>query len=359
MASTNLPNRPRLIDISPLAIVKVLAAAALVWLLQKLGAFLGLLFASVLLAVTFDLLVSRMQRHGIPRRLGTGILFLGVVGAMAATVFFLAPALATQIQGFGQSLPKLEQEILSHIPGGWMSRAAERLAAHPEVVLKNWPERLIAFGTLAVSALSNILVALTFAFYFLVDGRRAWEWIVTFFQPSTQKKLRETGREAGNIVAAYVTGQFITSLMVAVFTGVLLWSLGVPGALMLAVFTGLLDVVPVVGITIAISLSALTALSVSPAHALWVAVAYVLYQGLENYVISPKVYGSRMELSNLVVLLALVVGGLLGGAIGVLLSLPVAAAYPAIERIWLKKYLGAEVVERHQEIQGSGGAKAS
>ena len=91
--------------------------------------------------------------------------------------------------------------------------------------------------------------------------------------------------------------------------------------------------------------------TVSGPTAFLVAMLYVAYHGVENYFIAPKVYGGRLRLSNLAVIVAFAAGAELGGVIGALLALPVAAMYPAIERIWLKDYLERDTVERHRRIE--------
>jgi predicted PurR-regulated permease PerM len=149
------------------------------------------------------------------------------------------------------------------------------------------------------------------------------------------------------VVSAYVAGQFITSVLVALYSGVLLALLDVPGALLLAVLAGVLDVLPVVGFILSIVPATLLGMTVSGQVALIVAIAYILYHAVENYLIVPVVYGNKLRLSTLVVLLALLVGGTIGGIPGAILALPIAASYPIVERIWLKRYVGQDVVEKH------------
>ena len=82
--------------------------------------------------------------------------------------------------------------------------------------------------------------------------------------------------------------------------------------------------------------------------------AYVLCHLIENYAIGPKVYGHQLQLSGVAVLLALVAGAAIGGIIGALLALPTVAAYPIIERIWLRESLGKNVLAEHARLQHEG-----
>jgi hypothetical protein len=94
----------------------------------------------------------------------------------------------------------------------------------------------------------------------------------------------------------------------------------------------------------------LFALTVSPVAAAAVLALYLGYHALENYFIIPKVYGKRLRIPTLVVFVALLVGGALYGVLGAVLILPVFAAYPIIEKIWLHEYLSDELVADHKEL---------
>jgi predicted PurR-regulated permease PerM len=110
--------------------------------------------------------------------------------------------------------------------------------------------------------------------------------------------------------------------------------------------------VPVVGFIVSATPAILLALMVSPTVAMTVAAIFASYHFIENYFVAPKVYGDRLRLSNVAVLVAFAAGAELAGVVGALLALPFAAAYPAVERIWLQDKLGEEVVERHAKIEG-------
>jgi predicted PurR-regulated permease PerM len=117
-------------------------------------------------------------------------------------------------------------------------------------------------------------------------------------------------------------------------------------------------VIPLVGIIIATVPAALLALTSSPVSALTVTASYVAYHLFETYFIVPRVYGSKLRLSTLAVLLALIVGGTLQGILGAVLVLPLVAAYPIIERIWLKNYLSKEVIADHKALAKAADAKS-
>jgi predicted PurR-regulated permease PerM len=88
--------------------------------------------------------------------------------------------------------------------------------------------------------------------------------------------------------------------------------------------------------------------------AIAVAVLYLAYHGIESYLIAPRVYGGKLCLSNLAVILAFAVGAEVGGALGAILAMPAAALYPTVERIWLKEYLAPDAITEHERLYRAG-----
>ena len=101
--------------------------------------------------------------------------------------------------------------------------------------------------------------------------------------------------------------------------------------------------------------ASLCALTVSPSIALTVFGIYLGYHLFEAYVLVPRLYGNRLKLSTLTVLLAILAGGTLGGVIGAVLALPIVAAYPVFEKHWLDDYLHPDAVEDHEALRDSEG----
>jgi predicted PurR-regulated permease PerM len=127
------------------------------------------------------------------------------------------------------------------------------------------------------------------------------------------------------IVGAYIRGQVITCLLIAVFSFVLLTACGVPYALPLAVFAGVADVLPYIGALLSIGPMVLAALARGPGVVAVVLAIMLAYEEFESRVLIPRIYGRALRLPSAVVLFALLAGGTLMGILGALLALPVAA----------------------------------
>jgi predicted PurR-regulated permease PerM len=183
----------------------------------------------------------------------------------------------------------------------------------------------------------------------MIDGPRALQWGITFF-PRQQRPCVTKGLEKiGNRVFGYVIGQTIISGLFAAYVSVVLWILHVPMVLMLALVAGVLEVIPVVGISVSLMLGCLLGLTVSSSTALAVLVSYSAYHLLENYFLIPRIYGENLRISTLAVLLAMIAGGVLAGVVGAVVALPLVAAYPALEGLWLAPHLEPEAVIDHKE----------
>jgi predicted PurR-regulated permease PerM len=117
----------------------------------------------------------------------------------------------------------------------------------------------------------------------------------------------------------------LTSLLISIFTFVLLTACGVENALALAVFAGLADVLPYIGPVLSVAPAVLAALPRGPGIAIAVLVLMVAYEQFESRVLIPRIYGRALRLPSSVVLFALLAGGTLMGILGAFLALPVAA----------------------------------
>lgn len=336
-------------------IIKVLATALLVYSLIILAPLIMTLFLAAMLAVTLFPLLRFLNRHRFPGWVGVAI----VVGVFIsiATVFIVVilPPLVAQTGAIVENLPTIRQEILSHLPltPSLHAVAAKALA---KIAIPNPAEiltPLMSVGAIAASGITQLLLIIIFTVYLLVDGPRTTVWVLAFFKSESRVKLTETAKEISKVVSAYVAGQAITSLICGIYTLAILVWLDVPAALPLAAMAGIFDVLPVLGFFLAAVPAVLLALTLSPVKALTVGILYVVYHGIENYLLVPKIYGNRLRISDLVVLVSLIAAGALAGVLGAIAVLPLVASYPIIERIWLVDLLGRNVIKKHAASEGA------
>ncbi|MBY0372104.1 AI-2E family transporter [bacterium] len=327
--------------------LKIFAALLIGYCLWILWSFFLVIFLSILIAVTLHPAVTFLERR-IPRWAAIAVVSVLLVAGLAGTVALLTPSLTNQITDISDKLPQLQKQVLDQLPvGGSLREFAEKSLRNLSKGGK-WMEEIATAGMTAAGGLAGFILLLVLAIYFLVDGPRTYDWVLAYLSPQNRVKLEETAKDVSKVIVSYISGQFITSVLAALFVFAVLLSFKVPGALVLAVLAGVFDVLPVVGFFISFVPVCLFALTVSPQTALAVAALYVVYHAFENYFIVPKVYGNRLEVSGLVVLVTLIIAAEVAGVLGAIAVLPVVASYPIVERIWLAKYLRPEALKNHQ-----------
>jgi len=330
-------------------ILKVFAALLIGYALYVLWPLVLLVFLALFLAVTLHSFVVRLCAKGMKRWLSLWIVIGGLSAVVGVAAALLVPEMINQVTCFSQNLPRIRDDALGRLPmDGWARHNIVHLldnASWSETGA--WLDRIMSAGGIALGGLSEIALVLVIALYLLIDGGKSFEWLLAFFAPLQRRKLRDTAKEISKVIFGYVSGQVITSVLVMIFTFIVLGVLRVPGALTLAILAGMLDILPILGFIISTVPAFLLALTVSPKTAVVVLALYLIFHLFENYFIVPKVYGKSLRMSTLTVLLGLLAGTLLAGIPGALAALPVIASYAAIERIWLKPYLRDGVSEKH------------
>jgi predicted PurR-regulated permease PerM len=276
----------------------------------------------------------------MPRGGAIGLFSLGMLAITGALGLLIVPPLIDQGQRFAEKLPDYvdrAQELVNTNPTvhAWLQRHANQGAADPQTIYSG----AMSLGTGLVSGIVNLVTVVALTIYLLVDGPRLYAWALGLLSPRTSAKVERARPEVSRVISGYVLGQLITSLLFGAFTFVVLAVAGVPDPLLLAVLAAFLDAIPMIGATAATIPAVLLSLTVSVPTAVIVLLLYVGYQQVENYVITPRVYGETLQISSLAALLAVLVGAALLGVLGVLLALPVAAALPVVARIWREDIL--------------------
>jgi putative heme transporter len=324
-------DRPKLvrIELSLRSILAVVLTIAAIWLLDALLPILVVLVIALILVGTLSPFVSWVRRHGVNRYLAIGIVFVGCALIFALGGLLIVPSLWGQVAHVAQDLPHI-QETLAQWLGAHHLTAPLGDAARKFKVGKTMSSLNVSSALAAslnvIEVLGYAATSVVLAIYFIADGERMRGTLYALFPRRFHVRLARVLLNLETIVGGYLRGQVITSLAIGIFTFGLLAILRVPSALALAAFATLTDVIPFVGGLLATTPAVLVALSRSSLVATIVLVAMIGYQEFESRVIVPRVYGRSLRLPSAAVVVALLIGGKLGGIIGALLALPVAAA---------------------------------
>ena len=347
------PKRSRLeITVAWSTLLKLFIACLLAYLAIRLWRLAELLFLALLIAIAFRPLIQWTKRHHWPKWAGVLLGALLLLGSTALFVVILVPTIGSEGTAFIEKLPALKDQLLNRLPpSGPIRDFANQLLSspalsNPEPILKY----LATWGSTVLESLIGFFLVLVVAIYFLADGERVYKWFLAFLPEIQRQKMAVAGEEIATVVGHYMVGQVITSVLCAAYAFGVLIVLQVPSAALLAVLAGIFDVLPLIGFFLFAIPAIAMAFTVSPTTAALVAALYGAYHLIENYFIVPKVYGNRLKISTLTVLIACLAAGLVAGVVGVILVLPIVASYPILERIWLQPYLEGGTVQKHAQL---------
>ncbi len=335
------------LHISWSTLLKIIAAVALVAVLARIWYIVTLVLIAIIVAVGLQPAVAWLERRGLARSVAAStvvaLLFAAIVGFLALTW----TSIGGQAQDVGQHLQRTEQQVMQRLPRPIASMLTRSGGPDTSTIASY----AMSLGRSVLGALAAFVLASILVLYLLVEAASTYRWVRGFMPEKLRLRFDRTASEARDVASAYIVANFVTSVLAGVYTFTWLTILDVPATLVLALLAFVCDFVPVVGFFLACAPAMVMAATRSLSLALWMIPIYGLYHFIENYLIGPKIYGGRLRLSNLAVLLAFAVGAELGGVVGALLAMPIAATYPVIEKLWLRGSLGDDVVSEHEAVR--------
>lgn len=314
------------IELTMKTVFFTLALIAGVWLVGQILDILFLLFISFLLMTALYPLVLFMERFRIPRALDILLIYTVVFGFFGASLVGAAPALIVQSSNLVEELPNFIAKILPY----WnidVSSFTQQIAPIGESLVK------VTLGVF--SNIVAVVTVLVFTFYFLMERRHANEILTGIFGSEVAGRVLLILRQIERRLGYWVRGEFLLMTVVGVLSYIGLTILHVEFALPLAIFAGLLEVIPMIGPTISAIPAILVALAVSPFLALSVTALYIIVQQLENNFLVPVIMKKSVGFAPIVTILVLMIGGRLAGATGAILSVPIALVIQEIASYFL------------------------
>ncbi|HET7439697.1 MAG TPA: AI-2E family transporter [Terriglobales bacterium] len=302
------------------------------------------LFA-IFFAYLMDPGVSRVEKlvHG-RRGLAIAIIYLLLVGLLSTLFFFVGPDLGRQAARFGEALPTLVDKIGSGdiarqlgVERGWSQQTIDQLRnfliSHRHDLLSLAQSVGIRIAEAAKNAWIIFLVPIL-AIFFLKDGRNFSEVFLHMVQTRPQREFVEGVLEDLNqMLAHFIRAQLtLAGLSLLAYTAYF-EMLRVPYALVLGTAGGVMEFIPVVGpLVAALLIMSVTVLT----YPHWLAVGLFLaaWRVIQDYVISPRIMGEKMELHPLAAIFGVLAGGEMAGMLGVYLSIPIMASLRIVVRRW-------------------------
>jgi predicted PurR-regulated permease PerM len=341
-------DRPRFsLQIPWSTLLKVIAAVALVAVLLRIWYILTLILIAIIVAVGLYPAVVWLERRRWPRWAAAAMVVFLLTGGLISFVAVTWNEMTGQAQELGRQLESTAQQVAQQLPKP-VAAILQRSGGPTTSTIAGYA---VSIGRSTLGALAAFVLASILVLYLLIEAAQTYRWVRGFLPADLRPRFDRTASEARDVASAYIVANFITSVLAAIYTFTWLAVLGVPATLVLALLAFLCDFVPVVGFFIACGPAIVMAATKSAALALAMIPIYGAYHFIENYLIGPKIYGGRLRLSNVAVLIAFAIGAELGGVVGALLAMPIAATYPTIEKLWLRDQLGDDVVAEHEAVR--------
>ena len=299
---------------------------------------------TLLLSTIMSAPVNYLARHGMSRVWGTLAVFVGLLLSLHLVVEFVIAPLLDQTQRLLADFPALLAEVRNFTD--WLEQVTRLDFAEPlyaERLLEaaqDWisglsVETVASAGYSIANIVYLVVVVLLTSVYVVLQPAPLVRGFVSLFPAGRRQQVREMLHKMYWNVQRWVLGQFADKMIVGLLIGLGLWVVGVPFALLLGILTGLLGIVPYIGIIVSLVPPVLLALASNPMDVLWVVVVYLLVLQLEADLIYPVVMSRAVSLHPAAIIFGLFVMGVFFGFVGLLLAVPLVAALQVMLReLW-------------------------
>ena len=334
----------------------VASAAQFFW--GKLSGLFVLLAISVFLALAIEPGVNRLARRGWRRGRATALILFGVMAIFLVFVGAIGTLIGSQVADVLQdsetyisdSVETINDTFGTHLDAQEVIDDFNDPDGAVQGFIADQQDNVVRLSVAALGGLLQLLSIVLFTFYLVTDGPKLRRAICSRLTPERQESVLDTWELAGTKTGGYLYSRALLALLSAVFHWMVFQSLGIAAPVALALWVGIVSqFLPVVGTYLAGVLPVLLTFLDSPSKALIVLGAIVVYQQIENYLLSPRITAHTMDLHPALAFGAALAGAALLGAVGAVLALPAAAMGQAIlsERGDRHQVVRSELTEIH------------
>ena len=325
-------------------VVLVGFAIILIWVLRTIVLYV---LVATFIAVMLSPAVGALQRRGLRRGTASGVVFLAGICAFAGLAFLFGVPLTNAVLHFAHRAPELVKQA-EHGRGAigrlinrfhlqhWVQKNAPKLSTFAASVSKP----ALSVGAGVASTIVSLLVIGVLSLYELLELPAIWRAILGMLPAPQAHRAARVASDASRAVSGYMLGNFLTSIIAGIIVFITLTALGVPFAPLLALWVGLIDLLPLIGGLLAGVPTVFVAFLHSMTAGIVVLIVFLVYQQVENHLLNPIIMSRTVRMSPALVLLAALCGAVLGGRlhsgfgtlIGALIGIPVGGALQVVVR---------------------------
>jgi predicted PurR-regulated permease PerM len=324
---------PKKIEISTGIIFRTIFILLCLWFLFLVRDVLLLLIISVIIVAAIEPAIDYLQKKKIPRGLSVLAIYLLLLALIGGGLSLLIPPIISQFQDFSANYPQYSQRfrdsidpIRNFVEINHINITSEQIFSEFGSGVTNFTQNIFSKTIGVFSGFISIIVVLSLTFYMSVKEDAITHFVASVTPEDHRKYATSLTNRIKEKIGKWVLGQFFLMFLIAVFDFIGLSIIGVPYALILAIFAGIMEIVPYIGPIISAVPGVLLGFMVSPTVGLLSLAVYIIAQQFENHVIVPQVMKKAVGLNPIAVILALMIGANLAGTLGAILAIPVATA---------------------------------
>lgn len=346
----------------PRATFTVIGAVLLTYvsikILGRVEQLVSWLIMALFLSFAIEPVVNTLEKRGWKRGAATGLILGGLILLLLVLVGAMVPLVISQVKDLVASAPIWVNRISDtlnnwfgvHITTEQLLDKIQSANLSLASTTTNIAGNLLTITTKIVSAVFETVTVFLFTYYLVSEGPKVRRKLLTLLPKRQQKIVLETWEIAIDKTGGYLYSRLALGVISSIAALIVLSIIGVPFALPLALWFGFISqFIPVVGTYIAAAIPILVALLENPWSALVFLIYIVLYQQIENYVLSPKITAHTMQLHPAVAIIAALAGGSIKGALGAFLALPLAAIIQSSVGTYLIRH---DVIEADGDLLG-------
>jgi len=353
------------IGVGLLKIFLAFTIAALVFICSKLmidwkvlpfiGRFLKVLsplFIGLVIAWLFDPLVTRLQKKGVSRVLGTIFVYVVFIFCIYLLCRLMIPSIADQVEDLGKNVPSFVNYLKDNVDAffkhlnkmGDYDFTDVKISIYDEInnmsnsVTVDLPSKAMDIAKAILAGSINLILGLFIGLYMLFDFDRVNKYIRSLVPTNYRKDTFELFDRLNKNLKSYVQGTFLIMGILFVFQSVALALAGLKAPMVFGLFCAITDIIPYIGPYIGGIPAVLVGFSMSPTTGIFALIAVVVCQCLENYFLQPVVMGKTMKLHPVTIMVGLLVFNSLFGILGMVLATPTISVCKTIFVFFNQKY---------------------
>jgi predicted PurR-regulated permease PerM len=307
------------------------------WLFYRFNQVIFTLFVAIVIGTVIRPAVAWLHQRGLSQTAGVILVYLLLLLLLTGFLLLLFPLISAQGRTIAAAIPDYYQDLR-----GWVIKNPNQSLASlsgflPATLPKLMPvqqtgQELMAsagqiagYLTLLAKVLFTATIILVLAFYWTLEGPRIIQSYLLLLPQNQRESISDLISAMESKVGFYMIGQAFLCLVIGIMALVAYLLIGLPNALVLALIAGVMEAVPMIGPLLGAVPAGLVALSIAPGKLIWVILATIVIQQLENSLLVPRIMRKAVGVNPFVTLLSLFAFSTLFGLAGALMAIPIAA----------------------------------